>query len=360
MAWYNANWSYRVPVESQNAKVAEAVTSGYIDLSELPSGFWDHVQNGGGDIRITKADGTTEVAREIVSCDTGTDTGEVHFDCTGIQTGSDVVWYIYYGNAGASDHAIDDPYGAENVWDSDFEVVYHLQNSFLDSTDHSKDGTDSGTSDAEGKVGRARSFITNDYIKQTSLLDVVPAAIAIDFWFSPRVTFDSGAGANFELVDKDNINIEDRARIYLNSGDGKINWLTEENNNGLKSLLTTNASWTGGTWYHIIFTWDTTNGKQIFVDGAFDVADGAETTLMRNGTYKDFYWGCYQATSAFFDGKLDEIRVLSVIMSANRISTEHNNTSDPATFWSVGAQEANIVIGPIQPQNSSRRIGGAD
>ena len=29
-------------------------------------------QNGGGDIRITKADGVTEVAREIVSCDVNT------------------------------------------------------------------------------------------------------------------------------------------------------------------------------------------------------------------------------------------------------------------------------------------------
>jgi hypothetical protein len=41
----------------------------YVDLSDLPASFWDTVASGGGDIRCYKSDGTTELAREVVSCE---------------------------------------------------------------------------------------------------------------------------------------------------------------------------------------------------------------------------------------------------------------------------------------------------
>ena len=59
-----------------------------VDLSDLPAGFWSTVSNGGGDIRVFKADGTTELAREVVSCDTATETGELWVKYAGTLSGS--------------------------------------------------------------------------------------------------------------------------------------------------------------------------------------------------------------------------------------------------------------------------------
>jgi hypothetical protein len=40
----------------------------YVNLADMPAEFWNTVKEGGGDIRVYKADGVTELAREVVSC----------------------------------------------------------------------------------------------------------------------------------------------------------------------------------------------------------------------------------------------------------------------------------------------------
>ena len=73
-----------------NTKVAANATDFpvYVDLSDMNATFWSTVANGGGDIRIFKSDGTTELAREVVSCDTSGETGELHFKYTGTLSSS--------------------------------------------------------------------------------------------------------------------------------------------------------------------------------------------------------------------------------------------------------------------------------
>ena len=78
----------------------------YIDLSDLPSSFWDLVQDGGGDIRCFKSDGTSELEREVVSCDTllglqfdGTD-DRVSLDSTVALQSGDTVTFVVSGFVG--------------------------------------------------------------------------------------------------------------------------------------------------------------------------------------------------------------------------------------------------------------------
>jgi hypothetical protein len=97
----------------------------YVDLSDLPSGFWSAVANGGGDIRCYKSDGTTEIAREVVSCDTDTDTGELWVKFSGTLSSSvDTVIQIHV-NGASPDYAATATYGRNNVW-TDYIGVWHL------------------------------------------------------------------------------------------------------------------------------------------------------------------------------------------------------------------------------------------
>jgi len=68
MSWYN-NWKYRKKITIANTQISANLSDFpiYIDLSDLGTDFFSNVNIGGGDIRITKADGVTELARELVS-----------------------------------------------------------------------------------------------------------------------------------------------------------------------------------------------------------------------------------------------------------------------------------------------------
>ena len=61
--WYNACWLYRIKLTIQASKVDADLTDYpiYVDLSNLPSDFHNNVKSDGGDIRVTKADGVTEL-----------------------------------------------------------------------------------------------------------------------------------------------------------------------------------------------------------------------------------------------------------------------------------------------------------
>src|SRR3990167_5201660 len=128
--WYNVSWDYRVKITVQNGKVDADVTDFpvYVNINNLPAGFHTNVnQTDARDIRVTKSDGTTELPREVVFYTAASDTGELHFKADSVANATDTDFYIYYGNAGASDYAISDTYGANNVWDSNHKMVLHLK-----------------------------------------------------------------------------------------------------------------------------------------------------------------------------------------------------------------------------------------
>jgi uncharacterized delta-60 repeat protein len=127
-AWLSG-WDYRTKITIDADQISSDLTDFpvYVNLANMPASFWTYVKNGGGDIRITKADGTTEVPREVVSCNTSTNAGELHFKYPGtLSSSTDTDVYIYYGNSGASDYADTATYGANNVWDSNTKGVWHL------------------------------------------------------------------------------------------------------------------------------------------------------------------------------------------------------------------------------------------
>lgn len=97
----------------------------YLNLSEFPQTFWQHVAEGGGDIRIVASDLETELAREVVSCIKSESRGEVHFLADVLMPGSDTNFYLYYGKQGADVYSDGSSFGTYKVW-SAYNAVYHL------------------------------------------------------------------------------------------------------------------------------------------------------------------------------------------------------------------------------------------
>jgi len=337
--WYNFSWQYRVKITSDNTKVSSANDNLYVDLSDLPSSFFSNVRSDGGDIRVTKSDGVTEVAREVVTIDTGGSTGELHFDSTGLSTSSDTEWYIYYGNASATDYAPSDTYGAENVWNSNFLLVYHMQQDpsgtapqMIDSTSNGNDGTTSGTMTSgdlvTSKIEKGIDFDgTDDSIDTGAALFSTSnnaAPYTISCWVNTTATNDGGIVTQYS----DSAPV-DRFGFRLNSG--KIAWWK-----GGTFLASSTTSVNTGANVFVAGTKSSGQTVQMYVNGAANGSSGTDSDDFdtANVAIANFDPGVAQ-----YDGIIDEIRISDVQRSANWLLTEYNNQNSPSTFWTIGSQE---------------------
>ena len=114
-AWWNSSWSHRVKITIKSSQVPSTQTNFpvYVNLANLPNGFWGHIKSDGSDIRVTNNTGS-ELAREVVVISKGASTGELWFKADSISDSA--YYYIYYGNAGASEPAATDADGSQGLW----------------------------------------------------------------------------------------------------------------------------------------------------------------------------------------------------------------------------------------------------
>jgi uncharacterized delta-60 repeat protein len=200
-AWYNGSWAYRKAITIQSSQVDSNLSDFpvYVDMADLGADFFSNVNGDGGDIRITTSDGQTEMAREIVDINTGGQTGELHFEADSLSSSSDTVFYIYYGNGGASDYAVTDTYGRNAVWSNAYDAVWHLEeevagignaNLYVDSTGNGNDGDDEVTATGQtGRLGNGQELDgAADYINMGDVLDKAdPADFTLESWIQPTI-----------------------------------------------------------------------------------------------------------------------------------------------------------------------------
>lgn len=198
--------------------------------------------------------------------------------------------------------------------------------------DLSSSGNNATTSGTTGQTGIINESVYLDgagteNISQSTILDTVPNNFSISFWFKLNSTFDSSDVANMALLEKQNILNQDWIDVRLNQADGKIYFYTEVNNGGLTSASTTQTSWTGNQWYHIIITWDTIDGKRIYVNNSLDGSE-AQTVLMNNGTSSDLTFGLKGSAGTF---------PAQVVFDEISIYNKSLNSSERSQLWNSGS-----------------------
>ncbi|MFW9964335.1 MAG: LamG-like jellyroll fold domain-containing protein [Candidatus Sifarchaeia archaeon] len=98
-------------------------------------------------------------------------------------------------------------------------------------------------------------------------------------------------------------------------------------------------TWTSDTnkdlyrWYHVVGVYDGTN-TYIYVDG-FEISSAANTGNI-DATAFPLYIG--KGDPDFFNGRIDEVRLLNIDKSAEWIATEFSNQDNPSSFYSIGAE----------------------
>ena len=356
MGWYNSSWGYRKKVTLQNGQVAGDLT-GFPVLLSFTFGASEkgNVLADGGDIRVTTSDGETEISREIESYDqsTGVFVGWTKVDVLDL---TDVILYVYFGNAGASEPAEDAVYGRENVWDSDFAGVWHLSedpsggaDAMVDSTSGDQDLTSEGTMLTEdqiaAKVNGGIDFDGgDDTLKGPGDGNVdITGALTIEFW-----TKSLTAATNKVIVSK--YGKAGGNRSYLvRTGDSAGKILFAVYKTTPSQVLNTHES-TGsvfnGVYRHIVCVFIPSTSLTIYIDGSYDSQNTTSIISNMNDVAIEFRIGAFwnAPVTGFFTGEVDEVRLSSTNRSANWIETSFNTQNDPGSFLIVG--DAEIIFEP--------------
>ena len=298
-----------------------------VDLSDMPTGFWSSVVDGGGDIRVFKSDGTTELAREIVSCDTGTDTGEIWIKFSGVLSSSSDTTIQIHTDGTSSEPGTTDTYGRNNVW-SDYVAVLHLEDSnYTDSTGNGNSGTGTSVTQVTGQVGGGASLPGSNNNK-VEISDDASLDFAGDFHLSAWLKANSPTS-------------DSRSQRYGPSQGWLFPWI-DDSPNKYRMVV-----WGGSTAADVTGTsTPTTNWTHLH-----GIKNASSVAIAVNGTVeatKTVTLGSVSSNAAYrigvnafgdqeTDGIFDEVRIAGFAASSSWISTEYNNQSSPSTFYTASA-----------------------
>lgn len=252
---------------------------------------------------------------------------------------------MYYGNS-----TVNEDQSTPATFDSKYAGVWNFkENSLHDATSNDNDGNDNNSQTATGYFGQGRYFDgSHDYITvpNSSSLNIDGGELTLQAWV--RAPIPNNDDSPF-IVKGSQMNQEQ----YMLGVDGG------ETNNNINTRVTTvsnhyrddSGQLPDDTWTHVTFVYNRhepgNQRKRIFVDGSLVAThNGANDIEADNG---DLYIGRrIPGDNRFFEGTLDEIRVVNEALSDCWIQTEYNNQSDPANniTWTGFTPGGNLL--PIE------------
>ena len=130
--------------------------------------------------------------------------------------------------------------------------------------------TDTAAAWYNGRNGKFNSSLnfdgTDDFVNIDGIAaDIQSGSATIAFWFQPAATFNSANTQNqylFELGDTTSTN---DLTIRLDEITGGVNFYHLDSGGTLRSLISTQTSWTGGTWYHVVGTLEVNVIKKLYI-----------------------------------------------------------------------------------------------
>ena len=339
-SWSN-NYTHRRAITIDHTKVPN---TDQVNFPVLISGTYPYLAstaNGGAvtsangyDILFTSdVNGTSPLAFERETYDPSTGTVNFWVNVPTVSHTSDTVIYLFYGNSSVTT----DPSSAMATWDNNYAGVWHLPDgttlSAGDSTLNSNTGTIIGATAATGQIGGAAAFDGSTgliTVSNNSSIDVASGDFTASVWFYAN----SYSGFN-TVFDKGTTSSNRDYSFWINSSSG--GWWAIGSGGG---EYWSGSGFTTGTWHYLVMQRSGSTSR-VFLDGssAFSTTDFTGTT--DSGGNLDFSGNPTEGGS-LWDGKLDEFRISNTARSADWITTEYNNQSNPATFYSIiGAANSN-------------------
>jgi hypothetical protein len=342
-SWWNPSWQYRKEITINHSKI-DSNLSNFPVLIKISSdedlSNSSKCQTDGDDIIFVEKNGD-QLCHEIEYFNATDGTLIAWVKIPNLLSNVDKSLYIYYGNS-----AINNQQNISNVWDSNYTLIQHLNETsglHYDSTIYDNDGTayNGLNQSGYGIIDGADTFDANDdYIDCGNDSKLEPGVG--DFTFEAWVKRQS-IGVNHCIVCK-------RASAAV----GYIWWI--QNNNVLRFVAKpegTTINFAAGSvsdllWHHVAIALDRDDIASVFVDGEListrdisgdngSISSTKFLSIGREMTDDD--------SVQTFDGTIDEVRISNSPRNSSWIKTEYNNQIDPSAFHIIGIEEKQ----PIKP-----------
>ena len=323
--WFDPAWPYRKPVNLDGTDFCQTVSGFPVAvILSTDTDLQNYARNDGFDILFTQIDGVTKLPHEIEAFTkaSGDLVAWVKLD---IESGADQTIYMYYGYASAPNQQ-----DLPGLWDADYEGVWHMHNSFNDSTSNSNNGTNNGTTNTGGRIANARSYGGTDYIDagDPASLRITGTAITVSAWINASswaTPVHMGT-----IVDKHNWEnppnecLGYALRAARNGGtNGEVSFVVADgdiNPIGWKEAASATDSMTTGNWYHVAGRYDGTN-IEVFINGVSQATTPFTGNLTASNI--DLNFGRHAAfADRFFNGSIDEVRISGQVLPDEWIQAE--------------------------------------
>lgn len=343
-----SGWDKRVKLTIDNTDIGETLTNFpvlvYLSTSsgrgpDDVSFIFDEVGANSLKIAFTTSDGETELYGEVEKWDFGNEQAWLWVKVPSISSSVNTDFYMYYDN----DHADNTDYigikqstPAQNVWDNNFLLVLHLDETGgdgttrYDSTSNDNDFTavDITTPDATGKIDGADDFsqANTDYHERTTN-NFNLQVFTIEGWLNrdSDVDYDTllrvstAAGPSGWHI---RVKPEDVLQFEGINGAGGVSW-----------TISSTGTLAIDTWYYVVGTF-AGNGETAYayIDGTQDGSTTGETNVYGTSVARI---GATPQGSHWFDGTIDELRFSNVTRSASWIAATWESGIDDLIDFGV-------------------------
>ncbi len=341
--WYDQGWQFRKEITIDHTQVFAPTPSTTLPnfpvlIAVTDSDLIAKAQTDGDDIFFTDAAGTVQLDHEIESYDSGLGSLVAWVKVPSLSTATDTVIYMYYGNGSAANQE-----SASAVWDANYVMVQHLEETsgdHIDSTSNGNDGTVSVTTQgsASGQINGADEF-------DATALDSIDCGDDSSLKITGSMTIEAWAYSD---------NLDNSNRIVSKDPTGSPGkFILWENGTGNLSFIVADDSGDTDPWYRAIGPL-VTNGEWFHVVGVYDddtagpevrlYVNGSEVTAATgpaysNSTAETVTIGVSSNNGHHWTGTIDEVRISDTARSAEWILTSFNNQDDPGAFYDIEVEE---------------------
>ena len=350
---FNEGWQYRKKITIDHNMVAGDLSDFPVLVSLVDSDLADKAQFDGDDILFMDDDGVANrLFHEIEKYDSSGGELVCWVNIPNLSSSVDTVLYLYYGNLGCTSQQC-----PVRVWNSNYCGVWHLNKNpidlIYDSTKNNNDGISHGLMDSEnlidGKIGKCIIFDgDDDYIAVADSPSLKPENVSLQTFFKP---LENDPDGGFFLLKA--------SYDVWGNADGRtygFNWSDIKNYIGgrFERYASPQGEFLGsypaslGSWTHLVLTFNKSSSSGAFyVNGIkYDSGNGYHDSVLWYNDPWDFlmggsrgHEGSSKNINHWFKCCLDEVRVTSVSLDLDWISTEYNNLNNPSNFYSVGPED---------------------
>jgi len=296
-------------------------------------------QASGNDIAFTTSDGTTLLDYDRRSYDSST--GELHaFVEMDITAATDTVFYMYYGNPDASDQQ-----NKAGVWDSNYKLVLHMDETTGQHIDSSASGNDSTSINVTTQGSATTVAVGADRFVVGSSNKV---QIADD------ATLDATGDFTYEILFKiDKVTSSATVQNLLNKRDaalpsvgivmyyqGSVTKLVHGaiDVGAVSTTLSSTSTVDDDGWHHVAFTRSGTT-TALYVDGVSEDTDTTAGNDADLSNANDFKIGANRNDANFLDGDVASVRMSNTVRDADWLLTTSNNYLDFIEFYNLSGEE---------------------